>query len=54
MPGHARTAYFACDAHQHPLDMFLEIWREYSPAAQIKRQAKEGLTYSKLGTNSPP
>jgi len=48
MPGDSNTVYFAYAANQHPLKMFIDMWREYSPSAQIKRSA-ETLTYSKLG-----
>jgi hypothetical protein len=49
MPGNKATAYFAYAADKHPLDMFLEMWREYSPAAQIKRGATEAKTYQRVG-----
>ena len=47
MAGHSQTVHFAYAADQHPLNMLIEVWREYSPAAQIKREA--GIeTYQKL------
>lgn len=46
--GNAKTLYFAYRADMDPLQMYLEMWRDYSPAAQIKR-GHETLTYSKLG-----
>lgn len=46
MPGYHGTAYFACSADQHPMDMFMEMWREYAPAAQIKSKTLD-LTYNK-------
>jgi len=48
MPGNNQTAYFAYAADQHPLQLFIDMWREYSPAAQIKR-GHETLSYSELG-----
>ena len=35
--GNTETAYFAYAADQHPLNMYMDMWREYSPVAQIKR-----------------
>ena len=49
MKGNKSTFYMACAADKHPLDAILEMWREYSPTAQIKRGQTEGITYSKLG-----
>ena len=49
VPGDKRTLYFAYDATRHPIDMYLEMWREYSPTAQITRGAREALTYNKVG-----
>jgi len=37
MPGADQKAYFAYAADQHPLQLFIDMWREYSPVAQIKR-----------------
>ena len=51
MAGDKRTLYFAYDAQRHPIEMYLEMWREYSPAAQIQRGAREALTYNKIGQN---
>ena len=36
MQGSKDELFFACSADQHPMQMLLELWREYSPAAQIK------------------
>lgn len=46
MPGHSGTAYFACSADQHPMDMFMEMWREYAASAQIKAGISD-LTYNR-------
>ena len=47
MTGHKATMYLACSADQHPMEMLLELWREYSPAAQIK--TKTGIeTYQRV------
>lgn len=37
MVGDKSTAYFAYAADQHPLQLYIDMWREYSPVAQIKR-----------------
>jgi len=37
MPGAKQKAFFAYAADQHPLQLFIDMWREYSPVAQIKR-----------------
>ena len=52
MPGDKRTVYFAYAEDQHPLHMLIDLWREYSPAAQIQRDTGNPLTYSKLGKQS--
>jgi len=36
MEGDNRIMYFAFDASQHPLQMYVQMWREYSVVAQIK------------------
>jgi len=38
--------YFAYAANEHPLLMLRDMWREYSPVAQIKR-ASDVTTYNK-------
>ena len=49
MPGDKRTAYFAYAADQHPLQMFLDMWRDYSPTAQIRRDNPDiALTYQSV------
>lgn len=49
MPGDKRKMFMAYRADAHPIEMFLEMWRDYSPAAQIKRDVADGqLTYNKL------
>jgi len=51
MPGHSGVMWLAGSADQHPMEYFLEMWREYSPAAQIQRQTG-AMTYNvakKLG-----
>jgi len=52
MKGHKATMYLACAADKHPMDMLLEMWREYAPAAQIRRKT-DVLSYNKLGPASP-
>ncbi len=49
LPGNSAKAFFAYAADQHPLNMFIEMWREYSPAAQI-RSSLPGVaqTYQKV------
>lgn len=42
------TMYFAFAANQHPLTLLRDMWREYSPAAQIKR-GSEIRTYQRVG-----
>jgi len=42
------TMYFAFAANQHPLTLLRDMWREYSPAAQIKR-GSEIRTYQRAG-----
>lgn len=49
MKGHQEAMYLAFAADQHPIQMFLEMWREYAPAAQIRRNAKEATTYQRVG-----
>lgn len=49
MPGTKHVMYMAFAADQHAMQMFLEMWREYSPAAQIRRDATEAITYQKAG-----
>lgn len=50
LPGNTDTAYFAYASDQHPLQMFIDMWREYSPVAQIKRNDPSiAQTYQKLG-----
>lgn len=50
MKGDRRTVYFAYDAQEHPIKMLIDMWRDYSPTAQIKRDVDKGqLTYSTLG-----
>ena len=44
------TAYFAYAADQHPLNMYMDMWREYSPVAQIKRNNPDiANTYQRVG-----
>lgn len=37
IPGSKDVAHFAYEAGTHPLRLFIDMWREYSPVAQIKR-----------------
>jgi len=37
MKGSDAIMYFAYEAEGHPMQMLLEMWREYSPTAQIMR-----------------
>ncbi len=49
MAGNKKTAYFAYAADQHPLQMFMDMWREYSPVAQIKRNNPDiALAYQSI------
>ncbi len=48
LPGNKQKAFFAYAADQHPLNMFIDMWQEYSPAAQIRSQtAGVAQTYQK-------
>jgi hypothetical protein len=50
LPGNKQRAFFAYAADQHPLQMFIDMWREYAPAAQIRSQtAGVAQTYQKVG-----
>ena len=49
MAGAKNTMYLAFAADQHPMNGFLEMWREYSPAAQIRRNATEATSYQRVG-----
>ncbi len=49
MRGDKRVMYVAFDATKAPIEAFLEMWQEYSPAAQIRRDASEALTYQRVG-----
>lgn len=49
MAGTTESIFFAYPADAHPIKMFIDMWREYSPVAQIKRSATEARTYSNLG-----
>jgi hypothetical protein len=49
LPGNSQKAFFAYAADQHPLQMFVDMWREYSPAAQIRGQMPGvAQTYQKV------
>ena len=48
MAGSTDEIFFAYDADQHPMKMLLDMWREYSPTAQIQRKATEATTYNKV------
>ena len=46
----ANTMFLAYAADQHPMNMLVEMWREYSPVAQIKRNDPSiAQTYQTLG-----
>jgi len=48
LAGSTDTMHVAFAADSHPINMFLAMWREYSPAAQIKRDMEkdgQALTY---------
>ena len=50
MKGSKDIAHFAYADDQHPMNMFMDMWREYSPVAQIKRNDPSiAQTYQKLG-----
>lgn len=46
--GDKRTIHFAYAADQHPLEMYIDMWREYSPAAQIRGATGAIQTYQKV------
>lgn len=48
MQGDKRTIYFAYVANEHPINMLIDMWREYSPVAQIKR-GQDTLSYNRVG-----
>lgn len=53
MVGTAKTAYFAYAADQHPLQLFIDMWREYSPVAQIKRNDPNiAMSYQSIKDNA--
>jgi len=54
LPGNSKKAFFAYAANQHPLQLFIDMWRDYSPAAQI-RGRMDGVTetYQKARKVSP-
>ena len=37
LPGDSRVIFFAYDAQKHPFSMLIDMWREYSVTAQIRR-----------------
>lgn len=45
--GNKEAVHFAYRADAHPANLFVELWREYSPTVQIKRAA-DALTYQTL------
>ena len=48
LPGNSAKVFFAYAADQHPLQMFVDIWRDYSPAAQIRgKMPGVSMTYNK-------
>lgn len=49
MPGDQLCVYIAYAANQPPIHALVDMWREYSEVAQIKRGiTDEGKTYNKL------
>jgi len=47
--GDKAVMYFAISADTHPIELLREMWREYSPAAQIKRDTGvEAATYQRI------
>ncbi len=50
MAGSTEAMFFGYAADQHPMNMLVEIWREYAPVAQIKRNDPTiAQTYNTLG-----
>lgn len=50
LPGNTQKAFFAYAADQHPLQLFVDMWRDYSPAAQIRGKLPGvSMTYQKAG-----
>jgi hypothetical protein len=47
MEGSTDMVYFAYAANQHPMKMLIDLWREYSPSAQIQRNS-DVKTYQKV------
>lgn len=47
MKGSTDEIFFAYAADQHPMKMLIDMWREYSPAAQIRRGA-DNRSYDSL------
>lgn len=48
MKGSMDVMHFAFDAQRHPMNAFVEMWREYSAAAQVKRGIDGTRTYQNL------
>ena len=53
MQGASTSIYFAYAADQHPIQLFLDMWRDYSPAAQIRGEMNVAQTYQQAGKRSP-
>lgn len=47
------TLYIAYENGNHILNAIVEMFREYSPAAQIKRETGQTLTYQSIANNNP-
>ena len=50
MAGTKQKIFFAYAADQHPIKMFIDMWRDYSPTAQIRRGATEAISYQRVGS----
>lgn len=51
VPGNKAVAYFAYAANENPLNMYMDMWREYSPVAQIRRADPNiAQTYQKVSS----
>lgn len=48
MQGSTDRIYFAYAADQHPMNMLIDLWREYAPVAQIKRNTDVVPTYNRV------
>lgn len=48
------AVHFAYRSDAHPANLFVELWREYSPAMQIRHGIDRGKTYQTVRPKSAP